>query len=56
MLIDAFTAISRDPRAAGGKRGRPRVIDAIAVLEVPKAPSELPERECGFLGIVEDLH
>ncbi|KAI5822168.1 hypothetical protein K523DRAFT_3202 [Schizophyllum commune Tattone D] len=36
--------------------GRPRVIDAIAVLEVPKAPPEPPEREFGFLGVIEDLH
>ncbi|KAL1670988.1 hypothetical protein EV122DRAFT_285465 [Schizophyllum commune] len=56
MLIDAFKAISRDPRAAGSMRGRPRVIVAIAVLEVPKASPDPPERECGFLGVVEDLH
>ncbi|KAL1671123.1 hypothetical protein EV122DRAFT_285297 [Schizophyllum commune] len=88
------------PRAAGGMRGAPRMINAeilfwrcqrhrptpstiqtalfappkasirfpgslIAflrpssrrrLLEMPKAPPESPERECGFLGVVEDLH
>ncbi|KAL1724661.1 hypothetical protein EV714DRAFT_278394 [Schizophyllum commune] len=53
--VSASVAIFCDPRAAGGMRGVPRVIDATSVLEVPKAPSEAPERDRGFLGIVERL-
>ncbi|KAI3998419.1 hypothetical protein K525DRAFT_275200 [Schizophyllum commune Loenen D] len=35
---------------------RRRHARAPSVLEVPKAPPEPPEREFGFLGVIEDLH